>query len=182
MVTTRRSSAMALTVLVLGSSTSIPDCSTGAVIMKIISSTSTTSTSGVMLMSWRELDVRVGRLGLSITGPPGLGIKLLGASQELDGKVVHTGGKLTNLVEEVVIGDNGGDGGEEACRGGDEGFGDPGRDGAQGGGTGLAQPHESAHDAPHGSEEADEGRHRAGGGEKAHPMLEVSDLDRKSVV
>ena len=42
---------------VLGTLTSIPDCSTGSVIMKITSSTSTTSTSGVMLISASEVRV-----------------------------------------------------------------------------------------------------------------------------
>src|ERR1035438_10487366 len=55
MVTTRRCSVISFTVRVLGTATSMPDCNTGAVIMKITSSTSTTSTMGVMLMSASEL-------------------------------------------------------------------------------------------------------------------------------
>src|SRR5208337_4583579 len=58
MVTTRRCSVISLTVRVLGTATSMPDCSTGAVIMKMTSSTSTTSTSGVMLISASEERVR----------------------------------------------------------------------------------------------------------------------------
>src|SRR5215472_6959689 len=54
MVTTRRCSVISLTVRVFGIATSMPDCSTGAVIIKITSSTSTTSTNGVMLISARE--------------------------------------------------------------------------------------------------------------------------------
>src|ERR1039458_4573896 len=54
MVTTRRCSVISLTVRVLGTETSIPDCRTGAVIMKMTSSTSTTSTSGAMLISASE--------------------------------------------------------------------------------------------------------------------------------
>src|ERR1700676_5408531 len=57
-VTTSRCSVISRTVRVLGTATSMPDCSTGAVIMKITSSTSTTSTSGVILMSASELCVR----------------------------------------------------------------------------------------------------------------------------
>ena len=45
------------TVLVLGTSTSMPDCRMGAVIMKMISSTKTTSMNGTMLIS--ESDVCV---------------------------------------------------------------------------------------------------------------------------
>src|ERR1700752_316904 len=57
MVTTRRCLVISLTVRVLGAFTLMPDCSTGAVIMKITSNTSTTSTSGVMLMSARDVCV-----------------------------------------------------------------------------------------------------------------------------
>src|SRR5213592_2086447 len=47
---TRRSSVISFTVRVLGTATSIPDCRTGAVTMKMMSKTRTTSTSGVILM------------------------------------------------------------------------------------------------------------------------------------
>src|SRR5580704_13532885 len=56
-VSTRRCSVISRTVRVFGMATSMPDCSTGAVIMKITSSTSTTSTSGVILISAREVRV-----------------------------------------------------------------------------------------------------------------------------
>jgi hypothetical protein len=61
---------MALTVLVLGNSTSMPDCNTGAVIMKMISSTSTTSTKGVTLMSDSEVPTWERRLGTCMIRPP----------------------------------------------------------------------------------------------------------------
>src|SRR5208283_3192938 len=54
MVMTTFSSETILTVLVLGRSTSIPDSRIGAVSMKMINSTSTTSTNGVILISERE--------------------------------------------------------------------------------------------------------------------------------
>src|ERR1035437_7635676 len=57
MVTTMRCSVISFTVRVLGTATSMPDWRTGAVIMKMTSSTSTTSTMGVMLMSANELRV-----------------------------------------------------------------------------------------------------------------------------
>src|SRR5580692_3544335 len=57
MVTTMRTSVSSLTVLVFGTSTSMPDCRIGAVIMKMISSTSTTSTNGTMLISESEVCV-----------------------------------------------------------------------------------------------------------------------------
>src|ERR1700730_17653492 len=57
METTTRDSEISFTVFVLGTSTSIPDCRIGAVIMKITSSTSITSTKGTMLISERVVPV-----------------------------------------------------------------------------------------------------------------------------
>src|SRR5205807_4280711 len=58
MLITRRSSVISFTVRVWGTLTSIPDCNIGAVTMKIISSTRTTSTKGVTLMSASAVWVR----------------------------------------------------------------------------------------------------------------------------
>src|SRR6266403_512817 len=51
MVTTRRCCVISFTVWVLGTSTSMPDWRMGAVIMKMISRTRTTSMNGTMLIS-----------------------------------------------------------------------------------------------------------------------------------
>src|ERR1700686_5827904 len=113
MVITVRSSVISLTVLVFGTLTSIPDCSTGAVTMKIISSTSTTSTSGVMLISasevrvWPELAVKATR-GLPLHRFL-FGADLFQAIQQFAGEVVHTGAELTHRSGELVVGDDGGD-------------------------------------------------------------------------
>ena len=48
----------------------MPDCKTGAVTMKMMSSTSTTSTSGVTLMSESEDWVRPWALVKAISGAP----------------------------------------------------------------------------------------------------------------
>src|SRR5258707_9638410 len=56
-VTTRRSWLISLTVRVLGTSTSMPDWRMGAVIMKMMSKTRTTSTKGTMLISESEVCV-----------------------------------------------------------------------------------------------------------------------------
>ena len=58
MVSTSRGSVISFTVCVCGTFTSIPDWMIGAVSIKIISNTSTTSTKGVMLISESELCVR----------------------------------------------------------------------------------------------------------------------------
>src|ERR1700745_3262945 len=51
MVMTKRCSVISWTVFVFGTSTSMPDCRIGAVIMKMISNTRTTSMNGIMLIS-----------------------------------------------------------------------------------------------------------------------------------
>src|SRR5215472_14507359 len=63
MVTTRRTSVISLTVCVLGTSTSMPDWRIGAVIMKMMRSTRTTSMNGTMLMSEREVWVDLASCG-----------------------------------------------------------------------------------------------------------------------
>ena len=57
MVMTMRGWVISFTVLVLGTSTSIPDWRIGAVIMKMISRTRTTSMNGTILISESEVPV-----------------------------------------------------------------------------------------------------------------------------
>src|ERR1035438_4841951 len=102
MVTTSRCSVISFTDRVLGRATSIPDCKTGAVIKKIISSTSTTSTSGVMLISASE--VRVWPLlfeKATVHLPGGLpaGFGRGGASRALHNRRTHR-----NLFKRIQIG------------------------------------------------------------------------------
>src|ERR1700733_9190128 len=97
MVTTTRDSVTSLTVRVLGTETSIPDCRTGAASMKITSNTRTTSTSGVMLISAREVWVRPlllvkATLDLSVHGSHG--------SLTLSGGL-RRGGPLRDLFERI---------------------------------------------------------------------------------
>src|SRR5439155_25164313 len=63
-VTTRRSWLISFTVRVLGTSTSMPDWRMGAVIMKMMSSTRTTSTNGTMLISESEVCVDLESCGM----------------------------------------------------------------------------------------------------------------------
>src|SRR5271163_137128 len=108
---TNRSSVISFTVRVLGTLTSMPDCSTGAVTMKMISSTRTTSTSGVMLISASE--VRVWPV-LAVKATRGLplhrflfGADLFQAVEQFAGEVVQAGGKLAQRSRELVVGDHG---------------------------------------------------------------------------
>ena len=141
MVTTGISCAVSLTVRTFGTSTSMPNSITCAVSMKMMSSTSTTSTNGVTLISRDGVAAapaatRIRRhwwrrpwLLLSETA--------LGQVEELEREIVHAGADLANQVAEVVIEDGGGNGREQADRGGDQRFGDARADGLQAGGAHL---------------------------------------------
>src|SRR5271163_77044 len=128
MVTTRRCSVISRTVLVLGTATSMPDCRTGAEIMKMTSSTSTTSTSGVMLMSARAvwvcplLVVNATCFPLSAAGSDRLlraDVDVFHAVEQLAGEVVHARAEFAQPRRELVVGDDGGHGDQQACGGGD---------------------------------------------------------------
>src|SRR5580704_3511791 len=136
MITTWRCSVISLTVFVLGTATSMPDCSTGAVSIKITSSTSTTSTRGVMLISASAVCVWPPLLVKATGSLPGILIRsercFFHAVQQFARKVVHARGKVAAACGELVVGDHGRDGYEQSGGGGDERFGNAGRDRAQG--------------------------------------------------
>src|SRR5580698_11302854 len=124
MLITSRSSVISLTVRVCGTLTSIPDCSTGAVTMKMISSTRTTSTSGVMLISASE--VRVCPV-LAVKATRGLPLHrflfrcdFFQAIEQFAGEVVHARAKLTQGSGELVVCNDGGNGDQQAGSGGDQ--------------------------------------------------------------
>src|ERR1700744_2943273 len=175
------------TVRVLGTATSMPDCSTGAVSMKMTRSTSTTSTSGVMLMSASADLVRPSALVNATAGllhcfaltralplqrillrPQG---DLFHAVQQLTGKVVHARAKFADARGELVVGDDRRDGDDQSRSGGNEGLGDTGCDGAQCRGTRGAQTMESIHDAHDCAEETDERRDGADGGQPGQALF-----------
>src|SRR5918995_802578 len=85
----------------------------GAVSMKMRSSTSTTSTSGMMLISASEVPMRR-------PSPPPSTLNAIFA-----GQLPH---RARDEIEEIVVPDDRGNGGGEAGRGRDQRFGDTGRD------------------------------------------------------
>src|SRR5581483_11872748 len=122
---------------VSGSSIFTPRWSIGVMTMKMMRSTSTTSTSGVMLISafavpvailssrrwwilWRVLCFAIGLLPV-----PALAQDV---ADQLRGDVVHVDHELLDGVGEVVERHDGRDGDDEADRGGEERFGDTRRD------------------------------------------------------
>src|SRR5271155_1721872 len=126
MVSTIRCWVISFTLRVLGTETSMPDCSTGAVTMKMTSRTRTTSTSGVMFISasevrvWPELAVK------ATCGLP-LHCFLFGgdffqAIEQFAGEIVHAGAKLAQRSGELVVCDHGRNGDQQTSGGGDQGF------------------------------------------------------------
>jgi len=83
-------------------------------------------------------------------------------------------GEIANVLEEIVVGDEGRDGGEEPRGGGYKGFGDPGSDSTKARGAGGAETREGVNDAPDGAEETDEGSNAGGGGEPGHPLFHAT--------
>src|SRR5579875_2714708 len=139
----------------------MPDWSTGAVSMKITSSTSTTSTRGVMLISasavwvWPPLLVKAtGRLhGVLI----GLQRRFFHAVEQLAAEVVHAGGEVAAAGGELVVGDHGGNGDDQAGRGGDQRFRHARSHRTERRGSLHGQAVEGVDDAHDGAEESDEG-------------------------
>src|SRR5512146_1451613 len=118
---TVRSSVISFTVRVFGTFTSMPDCNIGAVTMKMISSTSTTSTSGVTLMSASELCVfpllPVKAITISVVTRAGLRACRTALDQvhHLQREVVHSRPKLPDLAQEIVVGNHRRNRREQTC-------------------------------------------------------------------
>src|SRR5262245_52436103 len=167
---------------VRGRLTSIPRYIMGAVSMKMRRSTSTTSTSGMMLISARDVPIRRPSPGSSNLNAIFGGAQLGGAAedvQQIEGEAVHLGGPVLHAVDEVVVADDGRDGRPEAGGGGDEGLRDAGRDDGEARRPLLADPVEGRHDPPHGAEETDERGGARGGGEEGKVALEPRHLEAR---
>ena len=86
-----------------------------------------------------------------------------------------------HAVDEVVVADDGGDGGAQARRGRDQRLGDAGRHDRQARRALRSDAVERGHDAPHRAEEADEGRGAGRGGQERQVALELRDLEAAAV-
>src|SRR5215475_5911619 len=145
-----------------GRLTSMPRYIIGAVSMKISSSTSTTSTSGMMLISASDDPIRRSpsdgpTLNAIFGRPPQLRHRAAQHVEQVEGEAVHLRGPVTDAVDEVVVADDGGDGGGEAGGRRDQRLRDARRHYGQAGRALRADAVEGRHDAPHGAEEPDEG-------------------------
>src|SRR5260370_32122901 len=146
-VTTGRSWLISFSVRVLGTSTSMPDWRMGAVIMKMMSSTRTTSTKGTMLISESEVCVDLESCGIycDFTNATGLGRPqkrlakgFLDHHGYFQRKSVQALREIADILQKMVVENNGRDCRAQSCGGGNKRFGDAGRDGAQTGGAGAA--------------------------------------------
>src|SRR6266568_5595824 len=166
-VNTNLCSVISFTVRVFGTATSIPDCSTGAVIMKITSSTSTTSTSGVMLMSardervWPLLLVKATLYLLRLIGRSTRSCRcahgnLFERVEQLAAEVVGGRCEYPNARGELVVSHHGGYCNEQAGGRGDKRFGNARRDRAQCCSSRSAQSVKGIDDAHHCAEKSDE--------------------------
>src|SRR5246500_3211270 len=187
MVITSCCSVASRTVRVLGTATSMPDCSTGAVSMKMTSNTSTTSTSGVMLMSARadlvrpleSVNATAGLLHyFALTRAFAFQWILLRtqrdffhAVQQFPREIVHARAEFPDARGKLVVGDDRRDGDDQTCGGGDQRLRDTRRHGAQGSGTGGAQTVEGIHNAHDGAEEANERRNSTDGGQPSQALF-----------
>src|SRR3954463_7666325 len=112
-----------------GRFTSMPRYIIGAVSMKISSSTSTTSTSGMMLISAIDVPMRRspppsgdGRLNAIFGRPRQLRYRAAQDVQEIQHEAVHLRRPVPHPIDEVVVADDRRDGGREARRGGNQRF------------------------------------------------------------
>src|SRR6202008_2316894 len=108
----------------LGRVTSIPRYIMGAVSMKISSRTSTTSTSGMMLISARLVPIRRGPWDSSALNIAAGSARLRrGAAQQIEEvhrEAFHLDGPVLHAVDEIVVPDDGRNRGAEAGRGRDQ--------------------------------------------------------------
>src|SRR5262245_41174447 len=143
---------------VFGRSTSMPVVIIGALTMKMINSTSITSTSGVTLISLR------GPLPpppLNAIGSPSEEVAPNDVEQ-VAREAVHLARQHVDATHEVVVGHDRRDRRGQPDRGRDQRLGDTGCDDVQAGVLLCADAHERIHDAPDRAEQPDERRGRAG--------------------
>ena len=110
--------------------------------------------------------------------PENLGESFLDLRGNFQCKGVEALRKVTNILQKLVVKNNGRNGGYQAGSGGEERFRNTGCDSAQARGSGGAESREGVDDAPHGAEESDERRDGTGGGEPGHAFFSAANLFR----
>jgi hypothetical protein len=95
---------------------------------------------------------------------------------DFDGEGVEALRQIFNILQELVVENHRGDGGEEAGGRGQQSFGDAGGDGAKAGGAGVTEAGEGVNDAPDSAEESDKGSDGTGGGEPGHALFDAANF------
>src|SRR6267143_2392852 len=84
--------------------------------------------------------------------------------------------EIANILQKLIIENDGRDRRGKAGGGGHQGFRDAGSNRPKAGGAGAAQAGEGVNDAPDGSEEADEGSYGASGSQPGHAFFDAADF------
>src|SRR5215510_14275265 len=179
--------------VVFGRLTSGPFRICGAITMKMISSTSTTSTSGVILMDACSLapsPSRISRTSLLDHWRldfPHLDVNYLElryfeqAVHELGRSPIHLDVEILDLAREVVEGDDGRDSDEDTEGRRDQGLSDAARDHRHPTGPRGCDAPESVDDSDHRAEEADERGRGADRGQEPETPLQLDQRLRHGV-
>ncbi len=153
-------------------------------IMKMMSRTSTTSTKGTMLISESEVCVDLESCGIFHDSSKAAGwggreilVKcLFDLGREFQSKSVEALGEVANLLQKMIIEDDGGNRSAQSRGRGHERFRNARSNSAEAGGAGAAEAGKGIDDAPNGAEETDEGSHGAGGGQPGHAFFDAANL------
>src|SRR4051794_39919505 len=146
MLTTTFCSLTSRTVLVLGTSSSMPDCKIGAVIIKMIRRTRTMSMNGTMLISDSDDCVWLEICGIGFYSAAARWRaarrsveRFFDLRGDFQRESVQALRKNADVLQKLIVKDNRGDGDEKAGGGGQQRFGNARRNRAQAGGTGAAE-------------------------------------------
>src|SRR5439155_11617410 len=179
------SSPCAFGFAVFGRLTSGPFRICGAITMKMISSTSTTSTSGVMLMDACSLVGSPSRIGRpSLLDHRRLDFRCFElkrlefryfeqAVHELRRRPVHLDVEIVELAREMVDSDHGRDGDEDAQGRRDQGFSDAARNHRHSAGPRGCDAPESVDDSDYGAEQTNERGSGADRGQEPETLLQL---------
>src|ERR1700747_3734401 len=130
----------------------MPDCRIGAVIMKMISNTRTTSMNGIILISesvdWVDFEICICFFDGELRRSQNLRESFFDLRGDLQRKSVQALAQRADIANKIIIKNYRGDGGKKSRRRGDQGLRNARCDRAQAGGAGGSEAGESVNNAP----------------------------------